>query len=199
MSDSKSWGHFYENSGSPDYYRSHVEIHKQFLDRVLQSKPARILEAGCGSGIMSVYFSKQGAACTAIDRDRDVLAKASVSGASLGGTAIYEEGDIFKLKYPDAAFDAVFSQGVLEHFGDAAIRGAVAEQLRVGRKVWISVPSNFYNHRDFGDERLLSDKEWKRILDGVGRVETEYYFYLRVKRNFLLKRPLMLMVSVSKS
>ncbi|HTL70358.1 MAG TPA: class I SAM-dependent methyltransferase [Candidatus Eisenbacteria bacterium] len=194
----QSWGHFYADSGTPEYYRRHVEIHKTFLDRVEEGKPRRVLEAGCGSGIMSVYFSKKGIETTALDRDREVLAKAKQSGEALGGRAVYREGNIFKLPFSDGTFDAAFSQGVLEHFSDDDIRRAVREQLRVARRVWISVPSKYYNHRDFGDERLLTDKEWKKILEGTGKVGAEYYFYLRVKRNFLIRRPLMLLVDVSR-
>lgn len=198
MSEGKSWGHFYADSGSPDYYRDHVEIHREFLDEVLAAKPRRLLEAGCGSGIMSVYFSKQKIACTAIDRDSGVLAKARESSAKLGGNVKFNEGDIFRLAFSDGAFDAVFSQGVLEHFDDDSIRRAAKESLRVAPRAWVSVPSGFYNHKDFGDERLLSDKEWAKILSPVARVRAKPYFFRRVKRNFLIKRPLMLLLELTR-
>jgi len=63
-----TWGHFYADSGSSEYYEQHVSIHQPFLEAILNSKPARLLETGCGSGIMSVYFSKQSIQCVALDR-----------------------------------------------------------------------------------------------------------------------------------
>jgi SAM-dependent methyltransferase len=192
----RGWGHFYSDSGDEGYYQRHVEIHAPFFGKILETVPQRLLETGCGSGIMSVYFSKKGIDCTAIDRDSEVLKQASQSAAKLGGKVDFRAGDIFHLDFPGNSFDAVFSQGVLEHFSDEQIRAAVAESLRVAPRVWISVPSEFYNHKDFGDERLLSAKNWAKILSGLGSVETIYYFHQRVKRNFLIRRPLMLMIGV---
>jgi ubiquinone/menaquinone biosynthesis C-methylase UbiE len=199
VTGSKSWGHFYADSGSQKYYDDHVAIHREFLDEALAQKPRRLLEAGCGSGIMSVYFSKQRIACTAVDRDAEVLAKARESAAKLGGGAVkFMQGDIFRLGFSDGAFDAVFSQGVLEHFDDEMIRKAAKESLRVAPRAWVSVPSGFYNHKDFGDERLLSENEWKKILEPVARVRAKPYFFKRVKRNFLIKRPLMLLLELTR-
>ena len=193
----KSWGHFYKEAIGEEYYQEHVRIHQEFLDEVWSSNPKRILEAGCGSGIMSVYFSKLGSECLAIDRDPQVLERAQKNTNDLGGNIRVVEGDIFRLSFEDKSFDVVFSQGVLEHFDDELIRSAVKEQLRVSKRVWISVPSRYYNHKDFGDERLLTDHEWKRILEDIGQVRTRYYFYQRVKRNFLINRPLMLMMEIT--
>ena len=53
----KSWGDFYEGAGGKEYFAHHTEIHKDFLKEVLDRKPARLLEAGCGSAIMSIFFS----------------------------------------------------------------------------------------------------------------------------------------------
>lgn len=195
----RSWGHFYKDAGDREYSERHQEVHREFLDAVSLEKPARLLEAGCGSGIMSVYFSKRGAEVTALDRDAEVLSVARRASDGLGGAAKYVEGDLFDLPFGPDAFDAVFSQGVLEHFDDAAIRRAVTEQLRVARVSWVSVPSRYYRHRDFGDERLLTDRQWEGILAGTGKVTTRYYFYQRVKRNFCLRRPLMLMIRAARS
>jgi SAM-dependent methyltransferase len=173
-----------------------VGIHRPFLDKIVAARPRRVLEAGCGSGIMSVHFSRLGIPTVAVDRDETVLAQARTNGEALGGRVEYRRGDIFHLEFPDDAFDVVFSQGVLEHFSDDDIRRAVAEELRVARTVWVSVPGYHYNHRDFGDERLLTRVAWERIVSPLGHVEAEEYYYVRVRRNFYLKRPLMLMLRV---
>jgi len=198
-SDSTGWGHFYANSGDEGYYDRHISIHTPILNAIRKSNPTKLLEAGCGSGIMSTYFSKIGKQCTALDNDPTVLEKASKSAVALGGTVNFVLGDIFKLEFESNSFDAVFSQGVLEHFDDQDIRRAAEEQLRVARIVWISVPSFYYKHRDFGNERLLKDREWMRILEPLGKVRTNYYYYQRVKRNFMIKRPLMLMIQLERS
>lgn len=194
--DKGGWGHFYAGCGGTDYYARHIEIHREFLDRILRERPKKILEAGCGSGIMSVFFSKRGIECAALDRDRTVLEQARKNAAELGGRVAFIEGDIFGMDFRDQEFDLVFSQGVLEHFSDGDIQKAAREGLRVSRQLWVSVPNRYYRHRDFGDERLLRDWEWKKILSPVGHVRAEPYYYQRVKRNFLRKLPLMLMLGL---
>lgn len=198
MTANKSWGHFYTNSGDADYYEQHVLIHDEFLKKVESLNPQKLLEAGCGSGIMSVYFSKQGVRATALDRDTQVLEIAKKSADALGVTVEFVAGDLFALPFTANAFDAVFSQGVLEHFQDELIRSAVLEQLRVAPISWISIPTKYYKHQDFGDERLLTDSQWRAILEPVCEVETHYYYHQRVKRNFLFKKPLMLLVKASR-
>ena len=199
MGAEKSWGHFYAGSGSLEYYERHTQIHELFLNRILALSPKRVLEAGCGSGIMSVFFSKRGIQCVAADRDREVLNHAQKTNETLGGRVRFMEQDIFRSSFRDNEFDVVFSQGVLEHFSDEQIRKTIAEQLRLAPKVWASVPCKFYNHRDFGDERLLTELEWRKLLNGPWNVRTEYYYHQRMKKNFLLKRPLMLMFEVSRA
>jgi hypothetical protein len=62
----------------------------------------------------------------------------------------------------------VYSQGFFEHFDDASIEALVREQLRVGRRVYISVPNARYGVQDFGNERLLTRAEWDRLLRRLG-------------------------------
>ena len=79
-------------------------------------------------------------------------------------------GDAHRLPFPDQAFSACFSQGLLEHFADDEVRSMVGEQLRVASVVYASVPSVFYPHVGHrgpglvGNERLLSRAHWLRIL-----------------------------------
>jgi SAM-dependent methyltransferase len=194
----KSWGDFYDGAGGIDYFLDHIAIHKDFLKEILKRRPTSILEAGCGSAIMSVFFSKMGVRATACDRDEEVLRKAAVTAARWNAGVTFAKKDLLRLDFADGSFDLAFSQGVLEHMTDDQIRRSSAEVLRAANTFIFSVPSRYYNHRDFGDERLLTDKEWARILNGVGKLELKYYYELRVKRNFLMKRPLMLMGILSR-
>jgi 2-polyprenyl-3-methyl-5-hydroxy-6-metoxy-1,4-benzoquinol methylase len=189
----KSWGDFYAGAGGADYLLDHLAIHKDFLKEILRRKPARVLEAGCGSAIMSAFLAMAGISVTACDRDGEVLKKAAENAEQWNAQVNIVKQDILKFSFKENAFDVVFSQGVLEHMTDAQIRQAAAEAIRVGKAFIFSVPGHFYKHRDFGDERLLKGSEWRKILEGIGDLELKPYFECRTKRNFLLKRPLMLM------
>ncbi len=198
-SKGKSWGDFYEGAGGRDYFARHTAIHRDFLREILERKPSKLLEAGCGSGIMSVFFSMSGVRTTiACDRDVEVLKKARETSSAWKADVRFENQDLFHFKYPADSFDAVFSQGVLEHFSDEEIRAACQEALRVSPVFIFSVPGYYYKHKDFGNERLLKDKDWEVILSGCGSLRLVPYFKKRVKRNFLIKRPLMLMGILSR-
>jgi 2-polyprenyl-3-methyl-5-hydroxy-6-metoxy-1,4-benzoquinol methylase len=188
-----SWGDFYEGAGSADYLLDHLAIHKDFLKEIFGRKPVTALEAGCGSAIMSVFLAMTGVRVTACDRDPEVLRKAGETARQWNAMVTFAKEDLLALSLGADRFDLSFSQGVLEHMTDEQIRQSCREILRVSPVFVFSVPSVYYNHQDFGDERLLPESEWRRILNGIGRLELKPYFPLRVKRNFLVKRPLMLM------
>jgi hypothetical protein len=76
--------------------------------------------------------------------------------------------DMFKLEFQDRSFDLVYHQGVLEHFDDERIVAALSEQGRVGQWVVFHVPNRRYPTRPFGDERLLSNGHWKKLVRSAG-------------------------------
>ena len=194
----KSWGDYYAGAGGVDYFLDHIAIHKDFLKEILNRKPKNALEAGCGSAIMSVFLAMTGVAVTACDRDEDVLKKAAVTALDWNARVQFQKADLLDLQFATDSFDVSFSQGVLEHMTDGQIQKSCTELLRVSRVFIFSVPGSHYKHQDFGDERLLSLDEWRRILKGVGQLEMKPYFYARTKKNFLLKRPLMWMGILSR-
>jgi len=60
----------------------------------------------------------------------------------MAGAAAWVAGDGRSLPFPDAAFDIVFSNSVIEHVGDGASQQAFArEVMRVGRRYWVQTPS----------------------------------------------------------
>ncbi len=194
----KSWGDYYASAGGVDYFMDHLAIHKDFLKEILRRKPQKVLEAGCGSAIMSVFLSMTGISITACDRDDDVLKKAAQTAQAWKTRIQFLKEDILKMSFREDAFDLVFSQGVLEHMDDAQIRQTSRESLRVGKSFIFSVPAADYKHRDYGDERLLSARKWEKILFGTGKLQMVPYYAIRTKRNFLLKRPLMFMGILSR-
>lgn len=175
------------------YFLEHLAIHKDFLKEILRGAPRTTLEAGCGSAVMSIFLAMTGVQTTACDRDKEVLQKASQTARQWNGPVKFVKEDILKMSFADNSFEVVFSQGVLEHMNDEQIRRASRESLRVAKRFIFSVPGENYRHQDFGDERLLSEAQWKKMLNGVGNLELIPYYRIRTKRNFLIKRPLMLM------
>lgn len=193
----KTWGEFYEPADINHEYTHQAEVHRPFLERILELQPRRVLEAGCGTAVMSAYLAGRGVETVAIDLDPDVIRRASVNLASLGTETTFLRGDIFRMPFSRGTFDVVFSQGVAEHFTDGAVQAMVEAGLSVGSTVLLSVPSRYYHSRDFGDERLLTDGQWAAMLKGSGIVRSQYYCYQRRKRYLMRRVPMMVMVEIS--
>ena len=198
MTENKSWGDYYAGAGDADYFLDHLTIHKDYLKEILKRKPARTLEAGCGSAIMSIFFSMTGIEATACDLDEKVLSQAALTARKWNANVLFKNQNLTSLNFPSNRFDLTFSQGVLEHMTDDEIKKSCEEILRVSKCFIFSVPSYYYRHRDFGNERLLTMNQWRQILKGLGFLEMKYYYAIRTKRNFLIKRPLMLMGILSR-
>lgn len=71
-----------------------------------------MLEAGCGTGRTACYLAGLGVSVTAIDRNGDMIQKAT-HRARLSGLPIrFMQADASSLPFPDETFDAVFTESV---------------------------------------------------------------------------------------
>jgi 2-polyprenyl-3-methyl-5-hydroxy-6-metoxy-1,4-benzoquinol methylase len=88
-----------------------------------------VLEIGCGAGPATCLFAASGARVTAIDLTEAAveMTKRHVEGMPV----TVRRMDAEQLTFPDAAFDHVFSWGVLHHSANTAV--AFAEVVRVLR------------------------------------------------------------------
>jgi SAM-dependent methyltransferase len=106
--------------------------------------PARVLEIGAGTGRDTAALAALGHRALALDASPEALALSARAAPGLVGRGIVG-GDAFHLPFPDATFDAVFHQGVLEHFGNP--RALLAENLRVtvpGGLLVVDVPQRWH-------------------------------------------------------
>jgi SAM-dependent methyltransferase len=125
---------------------------------------AAVLEAGCGSGRDSLFFSYLGHHCTAIDINISPLEKLKRARATLSTNCIgnplqlsLECGDIFQLPYRDNTFDFVFNSGVVEHYDEPTRLRLIAEMVRVtrpGRCVSVVFPNKDH----------VLDKFWSSLI-----------------------------------
>jgi malonyl-CoA O-methyltransferase len=112
-------------------YDRFAELQRLSGQRLMQEAgertPDRVLDAGCGTGFFSHLWRQRGSQVTALDLSREMLAQARAAGAAHR----YLSGDIEALALPDACFDLVWSNLVVQWCGDLA-RG-LRELLRVTR------------------------------------------------------------------
>lgn len=125
-----TWDRFWSTKDDPDtVYRSSPRV----LSAVLENLPPgsrRVLEIGSGTGRDTVELARQGLHAVALDASPEAWRLAARAEPALRGRGIVG-GDALHLPFPDARFDAVFHQGVLEHFGNPA--AFLRENRRVTR------------------------------------------------------------------
>lgn len=174
----KKWGDFYKTENTMEDFIGNIANHSTFLNEIFNEKPKKILEVGSGSGTLSIFLSYFNSRVTSVDSNEKVLELAKKHDKIFNGKVNFIKQNAFKLGFRSNSFDLVCHQGFLEHFSDEEIIKLLEEQLRVAPIVVFGVPNNHYGHKDLGDERLLSKKEWEKILSKFNLTESKNYFTL---------------------
>lgn len=141
---SDPWGRFWASKEDLDeVYASSPRV-VQALVEGLDPRDARILEIGAGTGRDSAALAARGARVVALDASPESLALVARADPGLVGRGIVG-GDAFHLPFGDGAFDAVFHQGVLEHFGNpAAFLDENRRVTRPGGLLVVDVPQTWH-------------------------------------------------------
>src|SRR5262249_31655228 len=86
----------------------------RILDLVIPSgRPLAVLDAGCGTGFLSLDLAARGPRVTGVDFAPSMLALARRKAAMQGLTVDFEEADAENLPFPPGSFDLVISRHVL--------------------------------------------------------------------------------------
>jgi len=140
---------------------NHHEPLVDALERTLGGVTGRrLLEIGAGSARDSLRLAELGGRCLALDYSAAAVALARQGREHRGVALGVVRGDAFRLPFPDDSFEAVFSQGVMEHFADP--RSFLADQLRVlapGGLLLVDVPQTF-NPYTVRKKRLMRAGRW---------------------------------------
>lgn len=111
----------------------------------------RVLDVGCGTGVVAVTAARAGAAVTGVDLTPALLERARTNAHIAGVGVEFVEGDVEALPFADASFDVVVSQ--FGHMFAPRPDTAVAEMLRVlkpgGRIAFSTWPPEHFVGRMF--------------------------------------------------
>jgi 2-polyprenyl-6-hydroxyphenyl methylase/3-demethylubiquinone-9 3-methyltransferase len=98
---------------------------------------ARILDVGCGGGLLAEALTRRGAQVTGVDLAPAMIETARLHAAQSGLSIDYRVADAALLT--DPPFDAVCCMEMLEHVADpAAFLGVLAQRLRPGGSLFVS-------------------------------------------------------------
>ena len=161
--------------------------HKKIFIRMLQKYSdlgkKKIIEAGCGTGIISSYMASKGYDVVGIDIDSKILSLANeLANEYFDNNKLLEfkTESIFELNYPKESFDVCFSNGVLEHFSDDEILDTLKLQLQIAKYVVVGIPTQFFDKKEalYGNERFLPLDYWKFLITKAGgRILEEHSFH----------------------
>jgi SAM-dependent methyltransferase len=118
------------------WYRGRRTVLERVIDDLKLPRPARILDAGCGSGRNMVELARRGTV-TGLE-----LSPTSVSLARERNVGEVIEGSVLEMPFDSESFDLAASLDVIEHLGDDL--GALRELRRVvapGGSLLVTVPA----------------------------------------------------------
>lgn len=192
----KKWSTIYSSNikkqGAAKKYLNHkVKEKKIFLNKIINyCKPYNnILEAGCGTGVLSIFLANNGFDVTSVDSDKDMLTIANKISTKYHKKPHFMKKDINKLNYPNNHFGVVFSHGVLEHFNDTQIVSILKRQLKISHTLIFSIPTDYLDEnkdRYHGNERFLSREKWINLISKTQSeiIETFGFHYIMGWRKY---------------
>ncbi len=159
----------YGRDGDPSQQFSFA-VRRGKVVRMLGPRPGRVLDVGCGPGVMVGPVIERGGTLTGVDLSPEMVAAASKRAKALGvaDRCEFKTGSADQLPFDDDSFDAVTAMGVLEYVPDDA--KALAEMARVvrpGGVVIVTVPGTVTRSnvtRSVRSSRQLYPDPWRSTL-----------------------------------
>ncbi|HTR45603.1 MAG TPA: class I SAM-dependent methyltransferase [Thermodesulfovibrionales bacterium] len=110
------------------------EMSATILSELLKNSPVtkgiKVLEAGCGRGIISARIAELGADVTLLDSSSEAIGIAQKIFEERKLSASLAQGDILAPPFGDMTFDLVWNAGVMEHFEDGLQSQALSSLAR---------------------------------------------------------------------
>jgi len=166
------WVKYFEKTRRSIFDR--VEGTRRLIELVIDQTPkgGRILEAGCGTAVLSIILADYGFDVTALDYSQEVLDYAKERLFLNKIRLKFIQGDILKLSalFGNQHFDTICHSGVMEHFKDEDIVASLSEQRIISKKVIFAIPNNRIKNTSgmFGDERLMGNQKWVSLIKAAG-------------------------------
>ena len=134
---------------SPDTYplpnREHADILPYAIDLLGNVSNKKILECGCGTGTISVFLAKRGAAVWGVDISPEAISAAKIRAEANGIRANikFELMPVEDLSFPVEMFDYVFGSQVLHHLEIGVAAKEIYRVLRKEGQAIFSEPAMF--------------------------------------------------------
>jgi 2-polyprenyl-6-hydroxyphenyl methylase / 3-demethylubiquinone-9 3-methyltransferase len=150
-------------------------VRTRFVSERVPLAGSRVLDVGCGGGLLAESLAREGAQVTAIDLAPAMIEVARLHAAAAGLTIDYRLAGAQELmRASPAAFDIVTCMEMLEHVPEpAAMLGTLAQLLRPGGALFVSTLNR--NLRSF----LLAIVGAEYLMNLIPRGTHEYERLIR--------------------
>jgi len=147
------------------------EVVLDFLEKIPKGK---VLDAGCGPGLMTRLLQKRGWDAIAVDYSQGMLETARKKALEEGLPDVYQHLSLRELSKLDTKFDVIILNGVLPYLSLKEEREAFAEIKRVLKVGGLLIASHYNLYFDiFGFDRWSAEAIVEQILKPAGLAENE--------------------------
>lgn len=153
----------------------HQERHRralQWIDELRLPEGSRVLEVGCGAGLLAADLFRRGFVVDCIDSSDAMvaLARARLTTLDKRGRITVSEGDVHSLAFADGSHDLIVALGVLPFLHSPAVAlKEIARVLRPGGRLLLS-SDNPYRLTHLVDPRLTPLlASGKRLVERIAR------------------------------
>lgn len=169
---------------------------RYMIDRVKHVNAKRVLDLGCGSGVLLPTLSKKYPEVYGIDLNTHA-AERIVDIYKLKNVHLYEQ-DIFEKKFTNDFYDIIFAASVLEHFSDqSTLFKELRRIIRPGGVIVFSSPNDktgFYQLARYIFNYVRPDDHYYSVFK-IAEYASTYFEYSSCRRwplNTLLPKNLSL-------
>lgn len=173
----RHWKDLYDNQSLEGMiHQGRRSLALRWIDELALSGRARVLEVGCGAGLLAIDLARHGYDVDCIDSSSAMveLAAAEARNANVAGSLTIDIGDVHTLDFDSSAFDLVVALGVVPFLHSP--EKALAEMARVvqsGGWVLLSSDNQFRLNRLL-DPRFIPFPGREGLKRRVARVRVKY-------------------------
>jgi ubiquinone/menaquinone biosynthesis C-methylase UbiE len=126
------WKEIYESNGVyAEIHRNRYATVLTWIDSLMLTADSKVLEIGCGAGLLSVALAQRGLHVDAIDSVEDMVEQARRHVMESGTAELLSVnlGNVYSLPFEDGSFDLVIAIGVIPWLEEPEL--AIQEMARV--------------------------------------------------------------------
>jgi 2-polyprenyl-3-methyl-5-hydroxy-6-metoxy-1,4-benzoquinol methylase len=175
------WGEFLQvtfHAGNPELWPSRQRKADWCQKNLNLPKGAKILDLGCGDGLIDIWLSRMGFEVTAVDRSETVLNLARQSDDT--HQVKFISSDLKSINFNPESFDAVLlieTSGLMSKSDDRELIAKIHKWLKPGGKFILDCPETVEEGNSWSQEFPIGKVTGKSSFDKSTRLQNIQFFF----------------------